>query len=138
MALGGLFAATAMVLKQELLLLIIGGVFLMETISVVLQVLSFKTTGKRIFKMAPIHHHFELCGMKETQVVMMFWGISLVLAFNWIMDWSDVDEALFGHRICEKWKRFALLLNKKGYAVDLTNMKEIDDKEDRKNRHSCL
>ena len=80
LALGGLFAATAMVLKQELLLLIIGGVFLMETISVVLQVLSFKTTGKRIFKMAPIHHHFELCGMKETQVVMMFWGISLVLA----------------------------------------------------------
>lgn len=80
LALGGLLAAVALVLKKELLLLIIGGIFLLETISVTLQVLYFKKTGKRIFKMAPIHHHFELCGMKETQVVMMFYVIGLILS----------------------------------------------------------
>lgn len=80
LAIGGLLAAVAMVLKQELLLILIGGVFLMETISVVLQVTSYKLRKKRIFKMAPIHHHFELCGMKETKVVLMFWMIGFVLA----------------------------------------------------------
>ena len=80
MALGGLLAATAMVLKQELLLVIIGGIFVMELMSVVIQVTSFKATGKRVFKMAPLHHHFELSGFKETQVVVMFWMISLGFA----------------------------------------------------------
>lgn len=80
LALGGLLAAVAMVLKQELLLVLIGGVFVMETVSVVLQVASFKLRGKRIFKMAPIHHHFEMCGMSETKVVMMFYSIGFVLA----------------------------------------------------------
>ena len=80
LALGGLLAATAMVLKQELLLVIIGGIFVMELMSVVIQVTSFKATGKRVFKMAPLHHHFELSGFKETQVVVMFWMISLGFA----------------------------------------------------------
>ena len=60
LAIGGLLAATAMVLKQELLLIIIGGVFLMEVLSVIIQVTSFKLTGKRVFRMSPLHHHFEL------------------------------------------------------------------------------
>lgn len=80
LALGGLLAAVAMVLKKELLLIIIGGLFLVETLSVMIQVISFKTRGKRVFKMAPIHHHFELCGMSETKVVMMFYCIGFFLA----------------------------------------------------------
>lgn len=80
LAIGGLLAATAMVLKTELLLILIGGVFVIEVVSVVLQVASYKTTGKRIFKMAPLHHHFELKGMKETQVVLMFWCLQLVFS----------------------------------------------------------
>ena len=80
LALGGLLAAVAMVEKKELLLIIIGGLFLVETLSVTIQVLVFKKTGKRVFKMAPIHHHFELCGMSETKVVWMFYGMGIVLA----------------------------------------------------------
>ncbi len=80
LALGGLLAAVAMVTKQELLLIIIGGVFLIEVLSVVIQVTHFKRTGRRVFKMAPIHHHFEMCGMKETKVVSMFWGVGFLLA----------------------------------------------------------
>ena len=78
LALGGLLAASAMVLKKELLLLIIGAVFLIETLSVVIQVTSYKLTRKRVFKMAPIHHHFELSGFKETQVVLLFWSFGLI------------------------------------------------------------
>lgn len=80
LAIGGLFAAAAMVLKQELLLVVIGFIFVMEVLSVVLQVTSFKLRGKRIFLMAPLHHHFEKKGMKETQVVVMFWCITAVCA----------------------------------------------------------
>ena len=63
-----------------LLLVIIGGVFVIEVLSVVIQVTHFKRTGKRVFKMAPIHHHFELCGMKETKVVTLFWCMGFVFA----------------------------------------------------------
>ena len=80
LALGGLLAATAIVLKQEILLVIIGGIFVLETLSVIIQVTSFKLTGKRVFKMAPLHHHFELSGMNEKSVVLMFWFIELVFA----------------------------------------------------------
>lgn len=80
LAIGGLLAAVAMVTKQELLLVIIGGVFVIEVLSVVIQVTHFKRTGKRVFKMAPIHHHFELCGMKETKVVTLFWCMGFVFA----------------------------------------------------------
>lgn len=73
LSLGGLLAALAVITKQELLLIIVGGVFVMETLSVIIQVTSFKLTGKRVFKMAPIHHHFELSGFEEQQVVYGFW-----------------------------------------------------------------
>jgi len=78
LALGGGLAVAAIVMNMTLLLPIAGLVYVIEAVSVILQVISFKTTGKRIFKMAPIHHHFELCGMKETQVVKMFWLVSML------------------------------------------------------------
>ncbi len=79
LALGGGVVAAAIVMKLELLLLVAGLVYVIEALSVVLQVTYFKLThGKRIFKMAPIHHHFEMCGMKERQVVGMFWAFTLV------------------------------------------------------------
>ncbi len=73
LALGGALAALAVFTKQELLLIIIGIVPLIETLSVIIQVVSFKTRGKRVFKMAPIHHHFEMSGWSETKVVIVFW-----------------------------------------------------------------
>ncbi len=79
-ALGGALGAVAVILQQEILLLIIGGVFVIETLSVILQVISFKTTGKRIFKMSPIHHHYELSGWSEWRVVTTFWVVGLLFA----------------------------------------------------------
>lgn len=78
LALGGVLAALAVLTNQELLLILIGGVFLMETLSVIIQVISFKTRGKRVFKMAPIHHHFEMLGWSEQQVVISFWFIGFM------------------------------------------------------------
>lgn len=78
LALGGMLAALAVLTNQELLLILIGGVFLMETLSVVIQVVSFKTRGKRVFKMAPIHHHFEMLGWTEQQVVISFWFLGFI------------------------------------------------------------
>ena len=72
LAIGGLLGTIAVIGKFEFLLIFIGAVFVMETLSVILQVLSFKTTGKRIFKMSPIHHHFELCGWSEKKIVIVF------------------------------------------------------------------
>ena len=80
LALGGLLAAVAMVLKQEILLILIGFVFVIEVLSVVIQVTSFKATGKRVFKMAPLHHHFEKSGWKETQIVHRFWRVGVLFA----------------------------------------------------------
>jgi phospho-N-acetylmuramoyl-pentapeptide-transferase len=80
LAIGGALGMAAICTAQELLFIVIGGVFVMEPQTVVLQVASFKSTGKRIFAMAPIHHHFELKGWKETQVIVRFWMISLLLA----------------------------------------------------------
>lgn len=80
LALGGAIAAVSILLKMEFILLIIGGVFVIETLSVILQVISFKTTGKRIFRMSPLHHHFELSGWSEWRVVVTFWGAGLILA----------------------------------------------------------
>ncbi len=73
LALGGALAAVAVMTKTELLLIIVGGVFVIEALSVIIQVLSFKTTGKRVFLMSPIHHHFELAGWSENKVVTVFW-----------------------------------------------------------------
>ncbi len=81
LAIGGVLGVVAICCKQELLLLIIGGVFVMEALSVILQVMSFKLTGKRIFAMSPIHHHFELKGWKENTVIVRFWILSIMFAF---------------------------------------------------------
>ncbi len=79
MALGGAIAATAILLNLTLLIPIVGGIYFAEALSVILQVASFKLTGKRIFRMSPLHHHYELKGWKETKVVVIFWGITLLL-----------------------------------------------------------
>jgi phospho-N-acetylmuramoyl-pentapeptide-transferase len=81
LAIGGFMGVIAICCKQELLLLVVGGVFVMEALSVILQVLSFKLTGKRIFAMSPIHHHFELKGWKENTVIVRFWILSIMFAF---------------------------------------------------------
>jgi phospho-N-acetylmuramoyl-pentapeptide-transferase len=80
LALGGAIVTIAILTKLEILLVLIGGVFVIETLSVIIQVLSFKTTGKRVFKMSPLHHHYELVGWSEWRVVVTFWTIGLVLA----------------------------------------------------------
>ena len=80
LAIGGLLGTLAVLGKFEFLLIFIGGVFVVETLSVIIQVTSFKTTGKRVFKMAPIHHHFELLGWNEKKVVVVFTLVSLVLS----------------------------------------------------------
>ncbi|AOZ91677.1 phospho-N-acetylmuramoyl-pentapeptide-transferase [Paenibacillus crassostreae] len=80
LGIGGAIAAIAIVTKSELLFLIIGGIFVIEMLSVVLQIGSFKLRGKRIFKMSPIHHHFELSGWSEWRVVITFWSVGVVLA----------------------------------------------------------
>ena len=85
LAIGGLLAMGAICSKQEILLVIIGGVFVLEAASVILQVLSFKLTGKRIFRMAPIHHHFELMGWKESKVITRFWIVSIMFALLGMM-----------------------------------------------------
>ena len=78
LGLGGFLAVLAILTKQELLLILVGGVFLMETLSVIIQVTSFKLRGKRVFKMAPIHHHFEMLGWSEQQVTISFWFIGFI------------------------------------------------------------
>lgn len=80
LAIGGMLGMIAICCRQEILLVVIGGVFVAEALSVILQVASFKLTGKRIFKMAPIHHHFELMGWKESRVITRFWIASILFA----------------------------------------------------------
>jgi phospho-N-acetylmuramoyl-pentapeptide-transferase len=79
LALGAALGMIALVVRQEIVLLIMGGVFVVETLSVIIQVASFKLTGKRVFRMAPLHHHYELKGWKENQVVVRFWIITMML-----------------------------------------------------------
>ena len=80
LSLGGSLAAVAIIVKHEIVLAIIGGLFVLETVSVIIQVISFKLTGKRVFRMAPIHHHFEKKGWAESTIVIRFWIISIILA----------------------------------------------------------
>ena len=80
LALGGLLGTIAVATKHEIVLAIVGGLFVLEILSVIIQVASFKLTGKRVFRMAPIHHHFEQLGWTEPQVVIRFWIIAVVLA----------------------------------------------------------
>ncbi len=79
LALGGALGVLAVLVRQEIVLMIMGGVFVMETVSVIIQVASFKLTGKRVFRMAPIHHHFELKGWPEPRVIVRFWIITFIL-----------------------------------------------------------
>jgi len=80
LSLGAGLALLALMARQECLLVISGGIFVLETLSVIMQVISYKTRGKRIFKMAPIHHHFEMLGWRETKITVRFWIISFILA----------------------------------------------------------
>ena len=80
LSLGGVIGVTASASRHELVLIIIGGVFVLETISVIVQIISFKLTGKRIFRMAPLHHHFEQKGWAESTIVIRFWIIAVILA----------------------------------------------------------
>ena len=79
LALGAALGIVAVMVRQELALVIMGGVFVVETASVILQVVSFKLTGKRLLRMAPLHHHFELKGWPEPRVIVRFWIITVVL-----------------------------------------------------------
>jgi phospho-N-acetylmuramoyl-pentapeptide-transferase len=80
LSLGGALGTLAVVTKHELILIIVGGIFVMETFSVIMQVASYKLTGKRLFKMAPIHHHFEQIGWPESKVIVRFWIVGIILA----------------------------------------------------------
>ncbi len=79
LALGGLIGTIAVIVKQEMLLLIVGGIFVAEALSVIIQVTSFKMRGKRVFKMAPLHHHFELSGVPESKLIVRFWIVAIIL-----------------------------------------------------------
>lgn len=80
LALGAAIGTLAVMIKQEILLVFVGGLFVLEALSVIIQVASFKTTGRRVFKMSPLHHHFELSGWRETKVVVRFWIIAIIFA----------------------------------------------------------
>jgi phospho-N-acetylmuramoyl-pentapeptide-transferase len=80
LALGGALGTVAVIVKHEIVLAIVGGLFVLETVSVIVQVVSFKLTGKRVFRMAPLHHHYEEKGWAESTIVIRFWIIALVLA----------------------------------------------------------
>ena len=79
LALGAALGVVAVIVRQELVLLVMGGVFVAETVSVILQVATYKLTGKRMFRMAPLHHHFELKGWAEPKIIVRFWIVTLVL-----------------------------------------------------------
>ena len=80
LSLGASIGAISVLIKQEIVLAIVGGIFVAEAVSVILQVGSYKMTGKRIFKMAPLHHHFEQNGVPESKIVIRFWIVAIVLA----------------------------------------------------------
>ena len=79
LALGAALGTLAVIVRQELVLFIMGGIFVVETVSVIMQVASFKLTGRRIFRMAPLHHHYELKGWPEPRIIVRFWIITVVL-----------------------------------------------------------
>ena len=79
LALGGALGTMAVLIHQEILLAVVGGIFVIETLSVIIQVTSFKLTGRRVFLMAPIHHHYEKLGWPEQKIVVRFWIVSIIL-----------------------------------------------------------
>lgn len=128
LALGGLIAAIAMVLKQEILLVIIGFVFVAEVLSVIIQVTYYKKTHKRIFKMAPLHHHFEKCGWSETKVVTRFWLVGVVLAVIGLILGSCNMETVLVIGAARSGIAVSKLLQKNGYHVILTDSNEVKEK----------
>ncbi|GAB6181886.1 phospho-N-acetylmuramoyl-pentapeptide-transferase [Desulfotomaculum defluvii] len=90
LALGGALGAAAVVTRNELLLVVIGGLYVLETLSVIIQVISFKTTGRRVFRMSPLHHHFELSGWSEKKVVRNFWILSFLFSLVGLLGSQDV------------------------------------------------
>ena len=94
LAIGGLLGTVAVLGKFEVLLILIAGVFVMETLSVIIQVTSFKTTGKRVFKMSPIHHHFELCNWSEKKIVTVFAIVSALLSFSAVLIYFLLDKGV--------------------------------------------
>ena len=105
LAIGGLVGVIALMVHQPITLIIVGGIFVIEAASVILQVASFKSTGKRIFLMSPIHHHFELKGWKETKVVIRFWILSLLFALIGIATWVVANMLTLPHIWKEKSSR---------------------------------
>lgn len=87
LALGGALVVTAILTKTEFLLILLGGIFVIEALSTIIQVISFKTTGKRVFRMSPIHHHFELLGWSEWKIVLSFWSVQLLFSILAIVIW---------------------------------------------------
>lgn len=87
-ALGGAISAIAILLNLPLIIPIVGGIYFVEALSVIIQVASFKLTGKRVFRMAPLHHHFEQKGWKETRVVMLFWITTVILSLIGVVSLS--------------------------------------------------
>jgi phospho-N-acetylmuramoyl-pentapeptide-transferase len=85
LALGGALGTVALLIKQELLLFFVGGLFMVEAFSVIVQVVSFRLTGKRVFRMSPLHHHFELVGWKEPQIIIRFWIVGFIFALFTLM-----------------------------------------------------
>jgi phospho-N-acetylmuramoyl-pentapeptide-transferase len=81
LSLGGTLGVIAVFIKNELLLAVMGGIFVLEAVSVIMQVFSFRLTGRRIFKMAPFHHHLQLSGWKESKIIIRFWILAIILAF---------------------------------------------------------
>jgi phospho-N-acetylmuramoyl-pentapeptide-transferase len=79
LAIGAALGTVAVIVRQEIVLAIMGGIFVVETLSVILQVISFRLTGRRLFRMAPLHHHYELKGWEEPKIIVRFWIISLIL-----------------------------------------------------------
>ena len=79
LAIGAALGTVAVIVRQEIVLAIMGGIFVIETMSVILQVISFRFTGRRLFRMAPLHHHYELKGWEEPKIIVRFWIISLIL-----------------------------------------------------------
>ncbi len=90
LAIGGVIGLIAVAIKQEILLFSVGGIFVVEAVSVILQVASFRLTGKRIFRMSPLHHHFELAGWSESKIIVRFWIVALIFAL-FSLDHAEVE-----------------------------------------------
>ena len=133
LALGGALAALAVLTRAELVFLILGGVFVLETLSVIIQVVSFKLTGRRVFRMSPLHHHFELSGWPETRVVHCFWMLGLCCAILAFLAMQGVKELwyvkLTGKRVlviglARSGQAVARFLAGQGAMVTATDIKE--------------